>query len=174
MKTNEKIPVEKLEGYTCFACGTANPIGLHLDFYRMGDRICSDVTLGQYYEGWANMAHGGIISTLLDEVMSWTLIYFRRRFFVTRKMELKYVRPVPIGQPLTVKGKLLDGDSRLIHVRGELFDSDKKLLARSLGEFAFLPEERLSEVPQGLKTEMKALFEKMQSVEKNGSIKSIK
>jgi acyl-CoA thioesterase FadM len=87
-------------------------------------------------------------------------------------MELKYVRPVPIGQPLTVKGKLLDGDSRLIRVQGDLFDGSRKMLARSLGEFAFLPEDRLSEVPQGLKREMKALFEKMQSAEQNGSNKS--
>ena len=65
----EAIP--KLEGYNCFACGTANPIGLNLHFYLRGGYLCSDITLGKNYEGWENMAHGGIVSTLLDEVMSW-------------------------------------------------------------------------------------------------------
>ena len=92
----EKSVIEKIEGHYCFACGTENPIGLNLQFYRSGDSICSDLTLMKYYEGWENIAHGGILSTLLDEVMSWTVIYFKRTFAVTRKMEIKYVRPVLI------------------------------------------------------------------------------
>ena len=38
MYEGEKIPIEKLEGHTCFACGTGNPIGLHLQFYRSATR----------------------------------------------------------------------------------------------------------------------------------------
>ena len=63
--------IPKLQGYNCFACGTENPIGLNLKFYVCGKYMCSDVALGKDYEGWENMAHGGIVSTLLDEVMSW-------------------------------------------------------------------------------------------------------
>ena len=100
--------ISKVKGYHCFACGTANPIGLNLNFYRLGDTVCSDITLGRSYEGWENLVHGGIISTLLDEVMSWTIIYFKKVFFVTRKMDVKYIKPVKVGMPLTVKGKLMD------------------------------------------------------------------
>ena len=53
--------IPKLEGTHCFACGTDNPIGLNLSFYRQGDYICSDFTLGKNHEGWENMAHGGIV-----------------------------------------------------------------------------------------------------------------
>ena len=55
----ERVQLPKIPGQGCFACGTANPIGLHLDFYRSGDHICSDITLGKYHEGWQNMVHGG-------------------------------------------------------------------------------------------------------------------
>lgn len=165
MEKDLRAPIEKLRESTCFACGASNPIGLHLEFYRSGDRICSDVTLGRYHEGWENMAHGGIISTLLDEIMSWTVIYFKRRFFVTRKMDVKYVRPVRVGEALTVRGRLLDGNSVLTRVRGELFDEGNRILARSLGEFVFLPEERLSEVPEGQKREMRGLFRKLEDVD---------
>jgi hypothetical protein len=72
--------IPKLKGYNCFACGTTNPIGLNLTFYRRGEYVCSDIKLGRNYEGWENMAHGGIISTLLDEVMGWALIYFKKFF----------------------------------------------------------------------------------------------
>jgi hypothetical protein len=75
----ERIPLPRLEGYDCFGCGTNNPIGLRMTFYRQGDAVCSDVVLKRDHVGWQNMAHGGIISTLLDEVMAWTVIYLNRR-----------------------------------------------------------------------------------------------
>lgn len=106
MNTNEgRIPIQKLQGHHCFACGTDNPIGLNMQFYRMGDMVCSDITLKKNHEGWENMAHGGITSTLLDEVMSWTVLYFKRTFLVTRKMDMKYIKPVPLGIPLTAREK---------------------------------------------------------------------
>jgi len=158
----EKIPLPKPQGHHCFACGTANPIGLHLDFYRLGDSICSEVTLSREYEGWENMAHGGIVSTLLDEVMSWTLIYFKKAFFVTRKIQVKYVRPVPVGEPLVVKGRITKDGSQLVKVRGDVLDGGNRLLARSEGEFAMVSEDKLSSVPEGLKKDMKELFQKME------------
>ena len=156
----DRVPILKLQGHHCFACGTDNPIGLNMSFYRMKDAVCSDITLGKNHEGWENMAHGGIISTLLDEVMSWTALYFKRTFLVTRKMEIKYIKPVPLGIPLTARGKILDepGNSR-IEVRGEIVDAEGKLLVRSRGEFVMLAENQFSSVSKGLKQEMAALFE---------------
>jgi uncharacterized protein (TIGR00369 family) len=161
MNLNEdRVPIQKLQGHHCFACGTDNPIGLNMRFYRMEDAVCSDITLGKNHEGWENMAHGGIISTLLDEVMSWTVLYFKRTFLVTRKMEIKYIKPVPLGIPLTARGKILDepGNSR-IEVRGEIVDAEGKLLVRSRGEFVMLAENQLSSVSNALKQKMAALFE---------------
>jgi acyl-coenzyme A thioesterase PaaI-like protein len=156
-----KTRIPQLEGHTCFACGTANPIGLKLKFYRSGDAICTDIELQRYYEGWTNMAHGGIISTLLDETMSWAIIYFKRVFFVTRKMELKFIRPVLVEKPLTVQGRLLESkDDSRIRARADIVDSEGNMLARSTGEFVVLREADLSSVPEDMKKEMTALFEK--------------
>jgi len=45
MSVEEKrVDIEKPEGHHCFACGTANPIGLNLKFYSLGDAVCSDIT----------------------------------------------------------------------------------------------------------------------------------
>jgi acyl-CoA thioesterase FadM len=158
---HEKAPIPQLQGDTCFGCGTANPIGLKLKFYRSGDAICADIKLDRYYEGWRNMAHGGIISTLLDETMSWTIIYFKKVFFVTRKMEVKFVKPILVEKPLTVKGRLLEpSDGSRIRAKADVVDSQGSILARSTGEFVVVPEEKLSYVPEDAKKEMIALFEK--------------
>jgi acyl-coenzyme A thioesterase PaaI-like protein len=157
----ERVQIPKLQGHSCFACGTANPIGLNLHFYRSDESVCADIVLGKYHEGWQNMAHGGIISTLLDEVMSWTFLYFRRVFFVTRRMDIKYVRPVLIGVALTARGHLTEEKRKpFIGATAELLDDNMQILARATGEFVELPEDKLESVPKKLKQDMTALFEK--------------
>lgn len=159
---DKRIEIPKLQGHYCFACGTANPIGLNLQFYRLGDAVYSEITLSKFHEGWQNLSHGGIISALLDEVMSWTVIYFKRVFFVTRKMEVKYIRPVLIGTPLTIKGSLMGGSKPpKIKAKAEIRDDQGSFLARGIGEFVALSREELSSVPEGLKEEMFLLFEKL-------------
>lgn len=162
---NEKQPkiwIPKLNGYHCFACGTANPIGLNLAFYRRGDTVCSDVTLSKNYEGWENMAHGGIISTILDEVMSWTVMILKKTFLVTRKMDIKYVKPVPIDVPLTIVGRMTDSSEfPIMKAQGEVRDQEGKLLVKGGAEFFSVSGERLSGVPERLKRDMLTLFEQM-------------
>ena len=160
----ESIP--KMEGHSCFACGTANPIGLNLSFYRQGEYVCSDITLEKNYEGWENMAHGGIVSTLLDEVTSWTVIYFRRIFFVTRRMKIKYIRPVPLHRLLTVKGKMIEGKNRrLCKARGLIQDEDNNILVKGEATFAILSDKDLSLVPDKLKREMVNLFKRFKCID---------
>jgi len=131
-----------------------------MQFYRMDDMVCSDITLGRNHEGWENMAHGGIISTLLDEVMSWTVMVFKRTFLVTRKMDIKYIKPVPLGAPLTARGKILNetGNSK-IDIRGEIVDAQRSLLVRSRAEFVMLADKQLTSVSEEMKREMMDMFE---------------
>ncbi len=155
----EKEYIEKLRGYYCFACGTENPRGLNLKFYRSGKSICSDIILKRYYEGWENIAHGGIISTLLDEVMSWTVMYFKKVFIVTRNINIKYVRPVLIGKLITVRGRIIDDTKPpIIKAKSEIRDQDKRLLVRGMAEFVIISKDKLSGVSEKLKEDMERLF----------------
>ena len=164
MDEEQRIELPKIEGHYCFACGTANPIGLNLQFYRVGDMICTEVTLGEYHVGWQNMAHGGIISTLLDEVMSWTIIYTKKVFFVTRKMEIKYIKPALINVPLTVKGRLMEEVRKpFIAAKAELIDDQGTILARSSGRFASLTKEERSLIPEDMKRQFSLLFDRFSS-----------
>ena len=163
MDSTEKIKIAKPANGTCFACGAANPIGLNLQFYCSKNAICADITLGKYHVGWANISHGGIISTLLDEVMSWTILYFKRIFFVTRKMNLKYIRPVLVGTPLTIKGQLIESKepSNKIMAKAEIRDDQGNLLARSSGEFVAIAKEEMSTDFDGSKKEIFSVIEKL-------------
>lgn len=154
-RDSRREPLPKMQGHHCFACGTDNPIGLNLDFYLSDGMVCTDVTLSRHHVGWQNMAHGGIVSTLLDEVMSWTAIYLKKEYFVTRRMEIKYIKPVLVEDPLTIKGQLLrDLRGPLVEIKAEIYNRQSEILARSTGRFAsvsnnnylLVPEERQNEI----------------------------
>ena len=158
----KRVDLPKLENHNCFACGAANPIGLNLHFYYRGDSICADITLGQYYVGWENMAHGGIITALLDETMAWAVIFFKRSFFVTRKIEVKYIRPVQVGIPLNVKARIVqEKKNHRMEVLAELFDDQDRILAKGTGEFTILSKEQMVLVPESKKIEMQGLFDQL-------------
>ncbi|MBW1773704.1 MAG: PaaI family thioesterase [Deltaproteobacteria bacterium] len=155
----EKVLIPKLEGHGCFACGTANPIGLNLEFYSLGDKVCTEITLGKHHEGWDGVVHGGIISTLLDEIMSWTIMYSQKVFLVTRHMNIKYVKPVLVGTPLKVMGKIVDV-SKPPRFMGsaEIRDRENRLLVKGSGEFVSIAKDKLSTIPDDLKNQMVSLF----------------
>jgi acyl-coenzyme A thioesterase PaaI-like protein len=157
---SETIPIPRLENSGCFACGGSNPVGLKMSFFRQRDAVCSELALSRNHVGWENMAHGGIISTLLDEIMSWTLICFKKSFPVTRRMTVRYLRPVPVEAPLTVRGRIpAEGTERSCRAEAAVFDAEGNTLARAEGEFALLSGDRLRVLPEELKREMERLFE---------------
>ena len=60
------------------------------------------------------MLHGGIVASMLDEVGGRVvMIGDHTRFTMTAKLEIRYRRPTPLGQPLTVVGRLLRKRGRL-------------------------------------------------------------
>ncbi|MFC1824362.1 PaaI family thioesterase [Thermodesulfobacteriota bacterium] len=159
MAEEERKILPKLRGGHCFGCGSSNPIGLDLDFYRDGQYVCADVILKKHHEGWQNMAHGGIVSTLLDEVMSWTVLCFKKAFFVTRKMEVKYIKPVLINGPLRVKGQIVEGIREpFIEAKSEIVDQQETVLARGHGRFVEVGREKLKGVSDGMKDEMLSIM----------------
>ena len=168
MSDNDRIKLPRLQGHGCFACGTENPIGLNLQFYSEGSAVGTEITLDKVYEGWEGIAHGGIVSTLLDEVMSWTILYSKRVFIVTRNMTVKYIRPIIIGTPLLVTGQMTNTQTfPRIGAEAEIRDREGGLLVKGNGEFVALPEEKFSSIPESYKKEMTLLFEKFEEHSKN-------
>ena len=161
MSDNDRIKIPQLQGHGCFACGTENPIGLNLQFFSVEGAVGTEITLDKVYEGWEGIAHGGIVSTLLDEVMSWAILYSKRVFMVTRTMTVKYIRPILIGTPLLITGQTTDTLTfPRIRAEAKIRDREGGLLVKGNGEFVALPEEKFSSIPENYKKEMALLFEK--------------
>ena len=55
----------------CFACGSLNTTGMQLELHVERSRSWVELALEPRFQGWDGIAHGGILCTILDEVMAW-------------------------------------------------------------------------------------------------------
>ncbi len=120
----------------CFGCGGANPHGMHLVFEKddVARRILGRFRVSAEYQGGPGFVHGGIIATLLDEVMG-KLGRFRDVRTVTAELHVEYLRPVPVDEDLVVEGWEFGKTGRNLHHAGEIRDASGVVLARGKGRF---------------------------------------
>jgi len=121
------VDTEK-EWSMCFVCGQKNPIGLKLNFAWDGKKVRAEFTPGKLHQGWSGVVHGGIISCLLDEAMSYAAL-FSGVNTITAKMEARFKRPVQIGEHLTITASVTRKTRRLVEAKGELRLKDGTLVA---------------------------------------------
>ena len=103
----------------CFACGPKNPIGLKLSFDWDGKAAVAEFTPGKFHQGWSGLVHGGIISCILDEAMSYAAL-FEGVNSLTAKMQTRFKRPVQINMPFIITASLTKKTRRLAEAKAEI------------------------------------------------------
>jgi len=119
----------------CFVCGPTNPIGLHLHFRIDGDVCRSEFTPGDAHMGYQGLTHGGIIFSLLDDVMAnWLWLQGERCF--TARADIRYREPLPIGTAVRIEGRMLKRKGRLVQLEGRVIRQDNDAtIAEATGSF---------------------------------------
>ncbi len=100
-------------------------------------RIRGNFRLGAEYQGGAGFIHGGIIATVLDEVMG-KVCRFRGVRAVTAELTIEYLKPVPVDADLIVEGYETEMTGRNLFMTGEIRDVSGKVLARGKGRFVII------------------------------------
>jgi len=92
-------------------CGRDNHAGLAARWVsdRSTGEARADVCVGEQFNGYPGIVHGGIVASLLDEAMARSTLLEGGfdDLLVTAKLEVLYRRPAPTGAPLRVTGRLL-------------------------------------------------------------------
>jgi len=129
----------------CFVCGLENPAGLRLVFYESGpDEVVATYTAPEQFQGYPGVLHGGIVASLLDEAGGRVvMIGNHKHFMLTARIEVKYRRPTPLGQALSVHGRLIKLRGRLALAHAELRLADGTVTAEADLTLADLPSEAL-------------------------------
>jgi uncharacterized protein (TIGR00369 family) len=128
----------------CFGCGHDNPQGMRLKFSldeKSRKAVCH-FKLSRKYTGPPGHAHGGIIATILDEAMG-KVNKFRNVLALTGSMEIRYLKPVPLGQALTVTSAEQSVDGRRHINMAEISNAKGEVLAQSTGTFIAIDPEKM-------------------------------
>jgi len=107
--------------HNCFACGSLNEGGLQLDLHVDGERCWTELTLDDRFQGWDGIAHGGIVCTVLDEVMAWSLAS-TENWGVTARLNVAFRKPVPLGTRIRGEGWVTTARRRVIETAGRIVD----------------------------------------------------
>ena len=111
----------------CFACGTDNPIGLRISFEMKDGRCTGQFTANENHVGFENTVHGGIIYSALDDVMA-NVLYLQDIKAHTARCEIRYRKPLEVGQAINLSGWIDNERRRLVVLKGEARTADGDVL----------------------------------------------
>ena len=114
----------------CFACGEKNRIGLKLRIEGNSSEVSTKFLPKAEHEGWEGILHGGIIATLLDEVLAWICVK-NGIDALTAKISIRYRSPARIGEEISAHAKLLEIRGRSIKGRAEVRSTDGRIIAEA-------------------------------------------
>jgi acyl-coenzyme A thioesterase PaaI-like protein len=130
----------------CFACGSTNPIGMGLKI-ELGDRRAKTTWIpGADFVGWSDRVHGGLIATVLDEVMAWAPSS-DDAWAVTSSFTIRFHAPVSPGERLRAEGWVEGQRRRIYDVKGEV-RAGGRLIAEATGTYLAASPTQKAELKQ--------------------------
>ena len=123
----------------CFVCGPDNPIGLKIKFTIDDDEVCRGrFTPKENHVGYQNTTHGGIIFSLLDDVMA-NWLFLKNQVAQTAQCDLRYRQALPINNEVLLEGRCKKTKSRVDFMQGRvLLASDLTVIAESEAKFMII------------------------------------
>ena len=124
----------------CWVCAPGNERGLAVEFHEdatgavEGTFPCDEV-----FTGYPGFLHGGMISVLLDGAMT-NCLMARGTPGLTARLEVRFLKPVAVDQPVTVRGWWEKSRGHL-HILGADLRQDGVVLATAVSRFMDYPDE---------------------------------
>lgn len=132
---------------SCFVCGSANPIGLRLHFHTDGGLVEARFTPRPEHVGFKGVVHGGLLATVLDELMVWACAVATGRFAFCAELNVRFVRSIAPGMEVTLRGRLTaNRKNRLFEARSEALLADGREAARATGKYMPIPESETRQI----------------------------
>ena len=147
MNRADFIKIPNTAHNTCFGCGPANHRGLGMEFYGNEKLVFSEMDVPDYMAGWNGVVHGGILSTMLDEVMAWGAIFLTERFILTKTMTVNYHKPTLMHERLRIETEIGErtGEREVI-MKGRIINSGGEVSVSATGTFALFSPESIKKI----------------------------
>ena len=122
--------------HSCFVCGESNAIGLKLRFETDGRIVRTHFTPSPEHIGFKGVVHGGIIATLLDEIMVWACAVETKRFGYCAEMTVRYLKPLRPGEKVIATGELAaNRRDKIFEAKADLKNQAGELLASATAKY---------------------------------------
>jgi uncharacterized protein (TIGR00369 family) len=130
-----EVKVKEVAKYRhCFVCGEENANGLQARFFAREDgAVITEYTVDERFVGYASVLHGGILSSLLDEVMIKAVLK-DDIVAVTASMEIKFKKPVYVGETIKLTGWIVQNKGRIFKTEGKA-TVDGSVVASAFGTY---------------------------------------
>ena len=118
----------------CFVCGDHNDHGIKARFFWDGETATTETMAYQQFEGYKGIFHGGVLSTLLDEVMV-KAVLASGYFSVTAEMTVRFMVPIRTGDKFVCRGRIVGQKGRLFLTTAEALGEDGTVYAKAEAKF---------------------------------------
>jgi uncharacterized protein (TIGR00369 family) len=121
---------------SCFVCGENNALGLRQKFETDGRIVRTRFTPRPEHAGFKGVVHGGILATLLDEIMVWACAVRTKKFGFCAEMTIRFQRPAVPGTELVAEAELVaDRRGKIFEAKAEVRNQQGELLATATGKY---------------------------------------
>jgi acyl-coenzyme A thioesterase PaaI-like protein len=114
----------------CFCCGEKNPLGFKMKFRFEGERLLSEVIIPKEYQGFADVVHGGVLGTLLDELMV-NLYWLKGMRAVTAEYQVRLKTPCPVDRKVFLAAWSLEKKKKIFLTVSQAHLADGTLVAEA-------------------------------------------
>jgi acyl-coenzyme A thioesterase PaaI-like protein len=126
-----KNPYADYPDYNCFGCSPNNKFGLKMVFFEDGERVISRWEPEMKFQGFHDVLHGGIQSTLIDEIASWVVF-----------VKLGTAGVLVSRGAVTLHARLVEQRRHIATINVDLFDGKETLCTKGKVDYFLLSRER--------------------------------
>ena len=121
--------------------------GLNLRFETDGRLVEARFVPRAEHVGFRQTVHGGLIATLLDEIMVWACAVQTKRFAFCAELNVRFLNPVRPGEALVASGELVSNRrNKLFEAKAELRDQAGLVLATATGKYLPIKQGELADM----------------------------
>lgn len=103
--------------------------------FRIEDKTATcETRLPAVFQGWRDIAHGGIVMALIDEAMAYAASSVGWKG-VTAEVTTRFRHPVPLETTIQLRGRVVWERRNVVGVQAEILDAGGIVLASGEGKF---------------------------------------
>lgn len=117
------------DDHFCFVCGEKNPSGLHIQFNLHDGKVYAEFIPQKIHQGYKDIVHGGILSTLLDEAMV-KVALLQGMPAVTAEINVRFKNSLLIGEKAIIEAEILQINKKIIETSSTVKKIDNTIIAK--------------------------------------------